>query len=130
MDELLFRLNALSDSLHHTLPPKAHRYREDSPVSSPIQEPSDMDAQASLPHVNVNYPVKNSQTHASSTCTFICTWSHTQYIILIKKVSSGKPMLFEQCVVLLQDFVKSQVTEETETVTGCGETLPASHLLR
>ncbi|XP_045922035.1 polycystic kidney disease 1 like 1 [Micropterus dolomieu] len=73
VDELLFRLNALSDSLHHTLPPKAHRYREDSPVSSPIQEPSDMDA---------------------------------------------------------QDFVKSQVTEETETVTGCGETLPASHLLR
>ncbi|XP_051796475.1 polycystic kidney disease 1 like 1 [Acanthochromis polyacanthus] len=40
VDELLFRLNALSSSLHHTLPPKAHRYREeDSPVSSSISEP-------------------------------------------------------------------------------------------
>uniref|UniRef100_A0A3B5BJT4 Polycystin 1 like 1, transient receptor potential channel interacting n=1 Tax=Stegastes partitus TaxID=144197 RepID=A0A3B5BJT4_9TELE len=33
VDELLFRLNALSSSLHHTLPPKAHRFgEEDSPV--------------------------------------------------------------------------------------------------
>ncbi|KAM6900540.1 polycystin-1-like protein 1 [Xenentodon cancila] len=29
VDELLFRLNALSNSLHLTLPPKVHRYRED-----------------------------------------------------------------------------------------------------
>ncbi|XP_070784659.1 polycystin-1-like protein 1 [Enoplosus armatus] len=42
VDELLFRLNALSNSLH----PKAHHYREeDSPVISPIQEPPNMDAQ-------------------------------------------------------------------------------------
>ncbi|XP_054863081.1 polycystic kidney disease 1 like 1 [Amphiprion ocellaris] len=49
VDELLFRLNALSSSLHHTLPPKAHRYREeDSPIISPISEPSDMDPQDSV----------------------------------------------------------------------------------
>uniref|UniRef100_A0A668TEH4 Polycystic kidney disease 1b n=1 Tax=Oreochromis aureus TaxID=47969 RepID=A0A668TEH4_OREAU len=41
VDELLFRLNALSDSLHL----KAHRYREDSPVISPTPEPSNMDSQ-------------------------------------------------------------------------------------
>ncbi|CAK6971265.1 polycystic kidney disease 1 like 1 [Scomber scombrus] len=46
VDELLFRLNALSNSLHHMLPPKDHRYREDSPVSSLMQEPSDMDSQS------------------------------------------------------------------------------------
>ncbi|XP_037613525.1 polycystic kidney disease 1 like 1 [Sebastes umbrosus] len=46
VDELLFRLNALSNSPHHTLPPKAHRYKEeDSPVISPTREPSNMDAQ-------------------------------------------------------------------------------------
>ncbi|XP_044033057.1 polycystic kidney disease 1 like 1 [Siniperca chuatsi] len=79
VDELLFRLNALSNSLHHTLPPKAHRYREEgSPVTSPIQEPSNMDT---------------------------------------------------------QDFVKTQMTEETMVgdhtdVSGHGETLPASHQLR
>ncbi|XP_008299033.1 polycystic kidney disease 1 like 1 [Stegastes partitus] len=49
VDELLFRLNALSSSLHHTLPPKAHRFgEEDSPVISPISEPSDMDTQDSV----------------------------------------------------------------------------------
>lgn len=36
LDELLFRLNVLSDSLHHTLPAKAHHYRADSPVVSPV----------------------------------------------------------------------------------------------
>lgn len=36
LDELLFRLSALSNSLHHTLPPKGHRYREDSPILSPM----------------------------------------------------------------------------------------------
>uniref|UniRef100_A0A3P8U3P9 Polycystic kidney disease 1a n=1 Tax=Amphiprion percula TaxID=161767 RepID=A0A3P8U3P9_AMPPE len=52
VDELLFRLNALSSSLHHTLPPKAHRYREeDSPIISPISEPSDMDPQVTQPEV-------------------------------------------------------------------------------
>lgn len=46
VDELLFRLNALSNSLHHTLPPKAHRYREeDSPAISPIQKPSNVASQ-------------------------------------------------------------------------------------
>ncbi|XP_073344382.1 polycystin-1-like protein 1 [Pagrus major] len=46
VDELLFRLNTLSNSLHHTLPSKAHRYREeDSPIISPRQESSNMDAQ-------------------------------------------------------------------------------------
>uniref|UniRef100_A0A3Q2XGK1 Polycystin 1 like 1, transient receptor potential channel interacting n=1 Tax=Haplochromis burtoni TaxID=8153 RepID=A0A3Q2XGK1_HAPBU len=41
VDELLFRLNALSDSLHL----KAHRYRKESPVISPTPEPSNMDSQ-------------------------------------------------------------------------------------
>uniref|UniRef100_UPI0037E90AE3 polycystin-1-like protein 1 n=1 Tax=Semicossyphus pulcher TaxID=241346 RepID=UPI0037E90AE3 len=46
VDELMFKLNVLSDSLPHTLPPKAHRYREeDSPVPSLTQEPSQIDAQ-------------------------------------------------------------------------------------
>ncbi|XP_061569536.1 polycystin-1-like protein 1 [Cololabis saira] len=46
VDELLFRLNALSSSLHHTLPPKAHRYTEDdASVISNTPELSDMDAQ-------------------------------------------------------------------------------------
>ncbi|XP_028425777.1 polycystic kidney disease 1 like 1 [Perca flavescens] len=78
VDELLLRLNTLSNSLHHTLTPNAHRYRVDSPVISPmIQEPSNMDA---------------------------------------------------------QDFVRTQMTEETKVndltdVSGHEETLPASHLL-
>ncbi|KAM3593069.1 uncharacterized protein V6R79_005557 [Siganus canaliculatus] len=46
LDELLFRLNALSNSLHHTLPSNSHRYREeDSPVISATQEPSNIDTQ-------------------------------------------------------------------------------------
>ncbi|KAG8009401.1 Polycystic kidney disease 1 like 1 [Nibea albiflora] len=79
VDELLFRLNALSNSLHHTLPPKAHRYmEEDSPVISPIQEPFQMDA---------------------------------------------------------EDFIRTQITDKTMVSdrtddSGCGEILPASHLLR
>lgn len=56
MDELLFRLNALSNSLHHMLPPKAHHYREDSPIISPI--PPNMGTQVKLPHVK--YP-KNAK---------------------------------------------------------------------
>ncbi|XP_023272777.1 polycystic kidney disease protein 1-like 1 [Seriola lalandi dorsalis] len=44
VDELLFRLSALCNCLHHTLPPKAHDYlEEESPITSPIQEPSNMD---------------------------------------------------------------------------------------
>ncbi|KAM9337218.1 polycystin-1-like protein 1 [Symphorus nematophorus] len=79
VDELLFRLNALSNSLHHTLPPKALCHREeDSPVVSPIQEPSNIDT---------------------------------------------------------QDFVRAQMTEQLMVsdhtdVSGYGENLPASHLLR
>lgn len=48
LDELSFRLSALSNSLHHTLPPKAHRCREDSPVSSNIS--AHVEAQVSWPH--------------------------------------------------------------------------------
>lgn len=29
IDELLFRLNAISDSLHHSLPAKSHSYTEE-----------------------------------------------------------------------------------------------------
>ncbi|KAL6097956.1 pkd1l1 [Pungitius sinensis] len=47
VDELLFRLDAFSDSLHRTLPSKAHHHREeDSPVIP--QEASNMDAQEYL----------------------------------------------------------------------------------
>ncbi|XP_028289903.1 polycystic kidney disease 1 like 1 [Gouania willdenowi] len=42
VDELLFRLNALTDSLHHTLPPKAHAH---SPVFSALPELHHMDSQ-------------------------------------------------------------------------------------
>ncbi|XP_078019104.1 polycystin-1-like protein 1 [Epinephelus lanceolatus] len=79
VDELLFRLNGLSDSLHHTLPPKAHHYREEeSPAISTIHKPCDMDK---------------------------------------------------------QDFVRIQMTGEMMVndhtdVSGHGETLSASHLLR
>uniref|UniRef100_A0A673BEL3 Uncharacterized protein n=1 Tax=Sphaeramia orbicularis TaxID=375764 RepID=A0A673BEL3_9TELE len=45
VDELLCRLNTLSDSLHHTLPSKSHRYREDHPAISSVQESSKMDTQ-------------------------------------------------------------------------------------
>ncbi|XP_047423738.1 polycystic kidney disease 1 like 1 [Mugil cephalus] len=48
VDELLFRLNALSNSLHHTLPPKAHLYREEgSPVVSPTPLHSSVNTQDS-----------------------------------------------------------------------------------
>nr|XP_043891851.1 polycystic kidney disease 1 like 1 [Solea senegalensis] len=47
VDELLFRLNALSNCLHHTLPPKLHHdaeeEEEDSPIASPTQEALSMD---------------------------------------------------------------------------------------
>uniref|UniRef100_A0A3P8VX02 Polycystic kidney disease 1b n=1 Tax=Cynoglossus semilaevis TaxID=244447 RepID=A0A3P8VX02_CYNSE len=38
VDELLFRLSALTDSLHHTLPPKLNHFmEEESPITSPSQ---------------------------------------------------------------------------------------------
>ncbi|XP_058481712.1 polycystin-1-like protein 1 [Solea solea] len=45
VDELLFRLNALSNCLHHTLPPKLHHDAEekDSPIASPTREALSMD---------------------------------------------------------------------------------------
>ncbi|KAM8731306.1 polycystin-1-like protein 1 isoform 4-T4 [Acanthopagrus schlegelii] len=46
VDELLFRLNTFSNSLHRIPPYKAHRYREDDgSVISPREEPSDLDTQ-------------------------------------------------------------------------------------
>nr|XP_019942839.1 PREDICTED: polycystic kidney disease protein 1-like 1 [Paralichthys olivaceus] len=46
VDELLFRLNALSNCLHHTLPQKLrHDIEEQSPVTSSVQEPSNTDTQ-------------------------------------------------------------------------------------
>ncbi|XP_045066252.1 polycystic kidney disease 1 like 1 [Coregonus clupeaformis] len=47
VDELLFRLNAFSNSLHHTLPPKDLRHREDSLLSSTTQNPSSLASQRS-----------------------------------------------------------------------------------
>ncbi|XP_028289333.1 polycystic kidney disease 1 like 1 [Parambassis ranga] len=53
LDELLFRLNTLSNSLHHTLPSKAQQYREeDSPAVTPVPEPVNMDTQDSESTVN------------------------------------------------------------------------------
>ncbi|XP_062235998.1 polycystin-1-like protein 1 [Platichthys flesus] len=44
VDELLFRLDALSNCLHHTLPLKVHHDAlEQSAVTSPVQEPSNTD---------------------------------------------------------------------------------------
>ncbi|CAB1460970.1 unnamed protein product, partial [Pleuronectes platessa] len=46
VDELLFRLNALSNGLHHTLSLKVHQDAvEQSAVTSPVQEPSNTDTQ-------------------------------------------------------------------------------------
>ncbi|XP_069369205.1 polycystin-1-like protein 1 [Paralichthys olivaceus] len=86
VDELLFRLNALSNCLHHTLPQKLrHDIEEQSPVTSPVQEPSNTNTQVSLPRVK-----HAPQTHACCACT------HT-YIF----------------VFLLQEFVRRLVAEET-----------------
>ncbi|XP_074549754.1 polycystin-1-like protein 1 [Halichoeres trimaculatus] len=45
LDELLFKLNVQSDSLHHMLPPKAHQSRTDSPEASLTQEQLHTDTQ-------------------------------------------------------------------------------------
>ncbi|XP_053269030.1 polycystic kidney disease 1 like 1 [Pleuronectes platessa] len=46
VDELLFRLNTLSNGLHHTFPLKVHQDAvEQSAVTSPVQEPSNTDTQ-------------------------------------------------------------------------------------
>lgn len=105
LDELLFRLNALSNSLHHMLPPKAHHYREDSPIISPV--PPNMDTQVKIPHVN--YPKKMWKTNSfcfSTTRRGIKNVSFTTWT-----------------VILLQEFVRTQMTEER-----FGEITPASHL--
>ncbi|KAM7390600.1 hypothetical protein PAMA_008668 [Pampus argenteus] len=65
VDELLFRLNTLSNSLHHTLPPKAHRYREDSPTMSLIQEPSNMDSQSFVRTLMTEQTMVNDLTDVS-----------------------------------------------------------------
>uniref|UniRef100_A0A3Q3J1C2 Polycystic kidney disease protein 1-like 1 n=1 Tax=Monopterus albus TaxID=43700 RepID=A0A3Q3J1C2_MONAL len=49
VDELLFKLNAVLNRLHQTLPPKAQCYmEEESPITSPTQEPFSMDTQVNL----------------------------------------------------------------------------------
>nr|XP_029136853.1 polycystic kidney disease 1 like 1-like isoform X2 [Labrus bergylta] len=66
VDELLFKLNVLSNSLHLTLPPKAHHYREeDSPHTSPIQEPPDLDAQDSVRPLPSEETMSNDHTDVS-----------------------------------------------------------------
>ncbi|KAL1006596.1 hypothetical protein UPYG_G00074250 [Umbra pygmaea] len=47
VDELLFRLNAFTNSLHHTLPLKDDCDREDSPLLSPTKSPSILASQHS-----------------------------------------------------------------------------------
>uniref|UniRef100_I3KAI3 Polycystic kidney disease 1b n=1 Tax=Oreochromis niloticus TaxID=8128 RepID=I3KAI3_ORENI len=71
VDELLFRLNALSDSLHH----KAHRYREDSPVISPTPEPSNMDSQVNqsiyVSQANKDILQQRGQTGCNPSSNFV-----------------------------------------------------------
>ncbi|KAM4534073.1 polycystin-1-like protein 1 [Odontesthes bonariensis] len=75
VDELLFRLNALSDSLHHTLPPKTHHYREEeSPdIISPTPESSSVDTQDSVRSqmkVNKSKHVSDRGPTAPASCLF------------------------------------------------------------
>ncbi|KAM6971589.1 polycystin-1-like protein 1 [Tautogolabrus adspersus] len=63
VDELLFKLNVLSNSLHLTLPPKVNHYREeDSPHTSPIQEPPYMDPQDSVRPLQAGETMANDHT--------------------------------------------------------------------
>ncbi|XP_041824818.1 polycystic kidney disease 1 like 1 [Melanotaenia boesemani] len=79
VDELLFRLNALSNSLHRTLPPKAHYYREkDSPAIPSTPESTNMDTQDFMRSQTVNKPTRVSdkgQTSAGS-CLFGFQFEH------------------------------------------------------
>ncbi|XP_071384147.1 LOW QUALITY PROTEIN: polycystin-1-like protein 1 [Centroberyx affinis] len=68
VDELLFRLNALSNSLHHTLPPKAHRYREDSPSICPTQKPCSVDTQCFVKTHMTEETIANDHTDISDLC--------------------------------------------------------------
>ncbi|KAK2859376.1 hypothetical protein Q5P01_003996 [Channa striata] len=55
ISELLFRINALSNSLHHTLPSKAHRYLKESPITTPTQVCSNVHTQTMMnDHPNVS----------------------------------------------------------------------------
>uniref|UniRef100_A0A3Q4GJI1 Polycystic kidney disease protein 1-like 1-like n=1 Tax=Neolamprologus brichardi TaxID=32507 RepID=A0A3Q4GJI1_NEOBR len=71
VDELLFRLNALSDSLHL----KAHRYREGSPVISPTPEPSNMDSQVNpsiyVSQANKDILQQRGQTGCNPSSNFV-----------------------------------------------------------
>nr|XP_020465285.1 polycystic kidney disease protein 1-like 1 [Monopterus albus] len=103
VDELLFKLNAVLNRLHQTLPPKAQCYmEEESPITSPTQEPFSMDTQVSQPHVK---HAEKTQTHS-----YILV-SHTVHYF--EKVSSGK-------------LISTHLTN----VSGHGKTSHASHLLR
>ncbi|RVE58905.1 hypothetical protein OJAV_G00198750 [Oryzias javanicus] len=79
VDELLFKLSALSNSLHHTLPPKLQTYTdEDSPVASSTTEFSkeySTDSARSLsvgetpptsPHVRPQFELQEVQHHGGS----------------------------------------------------------------
>ncbi|XP_056155168.1 polycystic kidney disease 1 like 1 [Lampris incognitus] len=57
VDELLFRLNTLNDSLHHTLPPKVHHYREHTSSVSPIQRPPSL-----CSALSINWVMKGEMT--------------------------------------------------------------------
>ena len=118
VDELLFRLNAFSNSLHHTPPHKAHRYREDDGSAISLrEEPSDLDIQVSWPHVQ----------HANT--TFFCT----QYIFSFFFFFFTKGV-FNVTLWPLQDFIRARMTEERKSdltdVSGHGKTLSASLLIR
>uniref|UniRef100_A0AAX7URA9 Polycystic kidney disease 1b n=1 Tax=Astatotilapia calliptera TaxID=8154 RepID=A0AAX7URA9_ASTCA len=71
VDELLFRLNALSDSLHL----KAHRYRKESPVISPTPEPSNMDSQVNpsiyVSQANKDILQQRGQTGCNPSSNFV-----------------------------------------------------------
>ncbi|XP_041670635.1 LOW QUALITY PROTEIN: polycystic kidney disease 1 like 1 [Cheilinus undulatus] len=104
LDELLFKLNTLSDSLHHTLPPKAHCYKEDSPYSSPIQEPLYLDTQDSVGPFLTKYSMLNDHTDVSS-----------HRIALLSHLLRSKPELKQQRSQREDSLFPSTVEPATKT---------------
>ncbi|CAJ1082323.1 polycystic kidney disease 1 like 1 [Xyrichtys novacula] len=91
LDELLFKLNVLSDSLHYSLPPKAHHYREHSPDATLIQELLFKNTQASSPHFsfvassNSRQPAtkakENTRQKESASLITVCTQGKSMKIV-------------------------------------------------
>lgn len=103
MDELLFRLNVLSNGLHHTLPAKAHHYRADSPVVSPA--PRHLDTKV------IPYVFRES----------------LQGMLKKKKKERKEKLLDSRCclnaVILLQEFEETRFIEN-QVMSGDTQSIP------